>query len=194
MCDCEKYSDLKIDHDELTRREKEFKKISSQLDKVVDGERGTTLYKCSTCGQHWQSTWITYNRTLIFKVPTISAEEWKKECFVTPTFLSLFLHYAGMYLKQLPLLKFKNEKCKHENCNNKCIANSVFCLRHHMTDQKIKVVAQIPSNVRWFPPYKYEDFEITDERIETFFKENKSVNSTLPKMGGSWLQNIFAKN
>jgi hypothetical protein len=179
MCDCNSFTDLKLHSDELKIREKLFKQLSGKLDKIAEATNKIhTLYQCPECQQLWQSSWLTYDRTLLFKTPSIAVEEWKEEAFVSPSELVQFSHYMSMYLNRLPTIRFKNEKCRNETCTNRAIANSVFCLRHHITSQSVQLMPKFPKG-RWFAPYVYEDFEISDKNLERFFINHSVANKSL---------------
>ena len=163
-CNCKIYTDLS-DNPSLTKRIKETKGILSDLTLIAEHtDKEHKLYKCPVCGQYWQRTtsWTAGVKPYVYKVPFIEIDEWKNKPFVKPDELFVRVGLVQQYLSRATFEE-KNEKCRHESCNNNAIKMSVFCIIHHLPNINIKVT--LPDDKTWFSPYEKHNYELTLERL-----------------------------
>ena len=157
QCNCKDYPDLEFKRSDISKRIKvtpTLKKSLSLVAKLPDNTDLHKLYICESCGQQWQLSraWNWVNEPYLFRVPSVSAEEWLTLPYVQPDEMLIFIAVLeGM----TPLLRQLQElQCRMEPCRNKAIVGSVFCPQHHI--ESLQAVPSFPAypRGRWFPPYE----------------------------------------
>lgn len=159
-CSCASYKDLELLWDDMTTRIKQTKKLRQGFQRI-DGAEGKrdALYKCKSCGQLWQDSvawgWDTEDDArYLFRVPTVSVDEWIQLPFVRPHEL---LAFAAASERITEGMNEKDEPCKTIGCTRKAVTHSIFCLRHHI--ESLRKIRSVPSlSGRWFPPYDEAGF------------------------------------
>ena len=159
-CSCASYKDLELPWDDITTRIRKTKKIRQSFQRIDDAEdKRDALYKCMSCGQLWQDRlawgWDTEDDPrYLFRVPTVSVNEWIKLPFVRPHELLVFTADIERITKGT---KEKNEPCQSIGCTRKAVTHSTFCLRHHIESLQTIRSVQVLSG-RWFSPYDRSGF------------------------------------
>src|SRR5688572_3274335 len=133
-CTCSDYEPIELFRHNVNRRIKDTKRIKERL--TLLGEHPNKmhkLFKCETCGQFWQSSyaWNWGGKEYIYKVPTITLEDWTVEAYIQPDQL---LIYNGRMSNWYERNHFKEseEHCRREGCPNKAMVGLVQCLDHHI--------------------------------------------------------------
>ena len=155
-CDCDSYGDLPLDRKSISQRACGCKAIVSRLDVVVahdDGEH--VLLRCATCGQHWQksSAWNWGAENYIFKVPTITSDEWSSLPFVDPDEVLIFAARIDQFLGQQEFAA-GDRQCRRQECKNTAVKGLALCLRHHVESlQQAGLLPKTPKG-RWWGIYE----------------------------------------
>lgn len=159
MCACSEYEDLEFLRKVITKRLKDSRILKKQLEVVAKHpEKEHKLYRCNSCCQFWQGSraWNWGNDEYLFKVPTITPEEWLVEVFVQPDELLIFTGALGRFLEENTFTD-KEELCSVKECSKKSVSGTLNCLRHHIESlQRGRVMPAYPSG-RWFEPYEREN-------------------------------------
>jgi hypothetical protein len=162
-CRCETYGNIELWRSEVDSRIMETPTLRNALRLLVTSrDKKNDLYKCDVCGQQWQGSrawnWDNWeDPTYLFKVPTISIEEWREEPYVQPHEL---LTFSASIERVLGNVAEKSEVCSIDGCKAKAIVGTVNCLPHHIQSlQKVRLLQQDPKG-RWFPPYSQQSFRL----------------------------------
>lgn len=136
-----KYPHIEFTREAVSKRAKETKEILSALVLVAEHpDSEHRLYRDNKTNEYWQysSAWNWGAKPYCFLVPEIDNEEWKKERFVDPDEMMIFIAGMQQFLS-VP--------------TNRQINN----LKDHV--ESLQRIGNIPKNPegRWFGPYKREN-------------------------------------
>jgi hypothetical protein len=144
-----KYPHIEFTREAVSKRAKETKTILASIALVCehpDGEH--RLYRHEETSEYWQysSAWNWGGKPYCFLVPEIDAEEWKKERYVDPDEMLLYVAAMQQFLS-VP--------------TNRTIPN----LKGHIESlQKIGNLPKYPKG-RWFGPYERQNLIPNLEQI-----------------------------
>jgi hypothetical protein len=158
MCDCSKYGHLSLEVSSIEKRAEKYSEMREVLKQLTQKviERGFEhyrLYKCTECGQLWQSSLTPgWGDTFyLFKIPSISQAEWRKEPFVAPDMIVAYIKEQNDFMdKEFDL---KEDKCSREGCEKLAIIGSMLCQYHQFL--KLGEIGSLRAKPtgRWFGPY-----------------------------------------
>ena len=157
-CDCAKFEPIRLDRGSITQRIKESRAIRKRLTVVTEHTQlRLFLFRCPSCGQFWQSghEWNFADKEYLFQVPDIEVTDWLNHPYRQPAAMMIYSAVLARFCDQS---KFEptDSPCHFENCLERAVKMSVFCLRHHIESlQKVHLLPPTPIG-RLFPPY-FED-------------------------------------
>ena len=158
MCNCTKYEDLPVEVSSIEERALLYSDMRAELKQLTQKiiERGVEqyrLYKCTECGQLWQSSLAPgWGDTFyLFKVPTISQVEWRKEPFVAPDMIVAYIKEQEEFMDKI--FDLKNEVCSRKGCENLAIVGSTLCQYHQFLRLCEVGSFRAKPKGRWFGPY-----------------------------------------
>lgn len=148
-CRCGDYEPLKLDRRSIRKRIKETKLLKTQLEVIAKYKKvntGHKLLRCLKCQQSWQSSYAWDGAgEYLFKVPTISLEEWVEEPYMQPDEMLR----CGSINEEIMAQDFEEtvNPCRAEGCSNRAIRWHILC-KNHFLESRLK----LPQG-RLFPPY-----------------------------------------
>ena len=154
-CDCASYPDLTLDRKAISTRIKQSKALKKRLQVITeDADIGVALFRCPACGQTWQSgrEWNFANQEYLFRVPSITAEEWQNEHYRQPAAMMIYSAVMEQYFERSKFTP-SSEKCRAEGCDERASSMGVFCQRHQIESLRKNGRLPNPPKGRLFPPY-----------------------------------------
>jgi hypothetical protein len=154
-CECHSYPPIPFERPAVTKRIKESKRIKSSLVILAeDKTRGIALFRCPTCGEHWQSgrEWNFANEEYLFRVPAILPEEWEQEHYREPAAMLIYSAVLHDYHSRTRFVE-SADLCRHPGCTGKALTAGVFCKQHHIESMIRNKMLPAPPTGRLFPPY-----------------------------------------
>lgn len=153
--DCQRYDPLPLDRKSITKRIKESRTLKKRLTMITeDRDRGIALFRCPVCEETWQSgrEWHFANAEYLFRVPSITIEDWQQEHYRQPAAMML---YTARMTDFVAKLKQENsaDRCRTDGCPHQALARSVFCMDHHIESLQESGMLPGPPSGRLFPPY-----------------------------------------
>jgi hypothetical protein len=162
-CTCKRYVDIELSRADVDQRIGDSRTLRKHLRFLVESpDKLKRLYECEGCKQLWQESeawgWDNWDEPIhLFKVPTVSIDEWLQEQYIQPHELLVFSACIERVLKGA---MEKKELCVVVGCTGKAIAGSLNCLPHHVLSlQKVRLLPQFPKG-RWFRPYSRQRFRL----------------------------------
>lgn len=158
-CNCDKFSDLELSRNFISKRIKQSNKIEKTLDFLSKSEKGHHLYKCNFCNQLWQLSiaWNWDGKDYLFKIPQTEINKWNETPFVSPADMIIYSAIMDSYFEKHKLVESENI-CKRDSCKNKAILEDVLCKYHFIESlQKIGTLPKFPEG-KIFKPYKIKHY------------------------------------
>ena len=153
-CDCASYPHLTLDRAAISKRIKQSKALMKRLHVLAeDAPLGIALFRCPECGELWQSgrEWNFANAEYLFRVPSITVEEWQYEHYRQPATMMIYTAMMADYHSR-PFTP-SSEMCIVEGCAEHASAFSVLCRKHQVEElQRIGKFPKPPPG-KMFPPY-----------------------------------------
>ncbi len=154
MCNCEKYRQLELSRDQISKRIKDSREILKTLDLKAEVNNGTTLYQCTACGQLWQKSmaWNWGGQDYLFKIPETSTSEWLNEQFMSPAEMLIYSAQMTDYFKKNQFIDSKT-RCRKEGCDGMAVEQNVLCRNHFVESlQQVGLLPKKPTG-KLFEPY-----------------------------------------
>jgi hypothetical protein len=144
-----------LDPQSITRRIKQSAHIRNRLAQIAEHpELRLHLFRCSECGQFWQSSheWNFEDQEYLFQVPPIEVADWQREPYRQPAAMMI---YSAVMEDLFARAKFEagDSPCRVEGCDKRALRLSVFCRKHHIDSMQQR--GRLPKEPigRLFPPY-----------------------------------------
>jgi hypothetical protein len=175
-CSCRATGELDLVRDAISKRIRISNSLKRGLTLVVrHADQEHRLYRCEVCGSLWQAAYASNwgAKEYFFQVLHIESVDWEKERYVDPDELLLFVAVITSFLGQQGL-ELAASACRVEDCGEKAIRLSAFCVRHHV--ENLQRVGQLPPHPegRFFGTYSSLD----RDRLGTYLK---SIQARLPR-------------
>ena len=143
-CGCAKYGSIELFREKISERIGQTRTLRRTLEIISEHPvEKHKLLKCFVCDQYWQLSyaWNWGDRAYLFKVPEIEPEEWLTEPYVQPA--ELLIHSAAMenYMSRNRFVETRNN-CRTNECTNRAIKYSVFCLDHRI--ESLQIAGALP--------------------------------------------------
>jgi predicted RNA-binding Zn-ribbon protein involved in translation (DUF1610 family) len=164
-CQCSQYEPIELCRPSIRKRIKATRAIKRELEVVAtNNENNLTLFKCPTCGQLWQNgrEWNFGNDEYVFQVPETSVVDWLTEPYQQPAAMMIYDAVMSRFEAGIDRTP-SNRNCKHPDCNEAALRNTVHCRTHHI--EAMQRTSQLPPapTGRVFPPYHYNTMPRAEE-------------------------------
>jgi hypothetical protein len=156
-CRCGEFGPLELRSKSINKRARETKALKAGFELLArDAEGYAALWKCSACGQLWQSgrTHVWHGQEYFFQVPPTSVEDWQREPFADVATLQQFVSRVQKFVDQNR--GDETERlCGALGCSRHAIRFSKFCLAHHIKAMQKMGSLPSPPGGRLFAPYEW---------------------------------------
>lgn len=155
-CHCSEFEPMELGLQAVFKRIRESRGFSTFLQLVTRDEARRDLWRCPVCGEMWQGGRVAgYGGEHLFRVPPITAEDWRREPYVDPAELVDFARGIQTFVQNLNVHDQSPKPCATMGCPSRALSLSLFCPRHHIAMLQRAGVLSSPPSGRLFPPYEW---------------------------------------